>query len=545
MKQNLVLSGMMGAGKSDVGKILAQMLGLPFFDLDDLVEAAEGKTVAELFRSGEPVFREAELRAVERWSAGDAPRGPSVLALGGGTLTHPGLLRSLQRSGVVVHLSAGTTTLLQRLGAAGISRRPLLADAADPRAVLDELQRKRASSFAQADLVLKTDNLDLRDTAVALLHALYCCRSGLWYESPRSLADYLGDGEIAGAAVRLGRGTRVFERTRHAALLIDSDLPSLHREAVVETAKGCSELPLLVMHRPGGECSKSLESVELGWKEMQKGRVDRDTPLWVVGGGTITDLGGFLAATFKRSVPLSLQPTTLLGQLDAALGGKNGINLGGAKNIVGTIRLPSAVHLDPIFLLTLSDVDLRGGLSEAVKSAMIDDPSMLDLIHAHSQDFRAGHLDSIEAVAARSAAVKLRIVACDLHEAGQRRLLNFGHTLGHALEACTAGRVDALAHGDAVSLGMVFATRLSRRLGLLDDENLEGRLRELLHRVRLPVELSEVESLDRTKVIDALAQDKKRLGGRNVWVLPRRPGDLVCRTVTDEDVLSVLEEMKT
>ncbi len=533
MKKDLVLTGPMGAGKTAVGQRVAQWLGAEFTDLDAMIVAAEGAEIPALFARGEEHFRAAERRAAERWLAA-AGAGARVLATGGGTLEDGGLADTLAAR-TLVHLDAPGAVLAARLDAEGRNARPLLAEANDPAARLDALREKRAPGYGRAQLAI--DAAGARDdVALALLRALYDPESGPWRTAARSVAPERDP------RVTVGRGALPLPAVRSALLLVDSALPTGQRAPLLERIRARAGGSLLVLERVGGEGAKTLESVALGWRELRDAGADKDTPLWVLGGGTLGDLGGLLAHTFKRGLPLHLLPTTLLAQLDAALGGKNGVNLDHVKNAVGTVREPDGVHLDPLFLLTLSELDLRGGLAEAVKSALVGDPALLESIERGAPELARRSLPRLEEVAARSAAVKLGVVARDLEERGERMQLNLGHTLGHAIEAVAAGSGAPVSHGDAVAIGTVFAARLAARVGVLEDDTLPERVRALLASLGLPVELPEELGARREELLAAMAQDKKRRSGENTWVLPARTGQLHCLTVAREDVTAELGE---
>ncbi|RMG48414.1 MAG: hypothetical protein D6718_01850 [Acidobacteria bacterium] len=535
-RRALVLAGPMGAGKTTCGRLVAGWLGWPFEDLDELIERATGKSVPELFERGEEAFRKAERAAVRAWLE-QGGEGPRVLALGGGTLEDPELREVLARAAAIVHLDAPGGVLASRLDRKARARRPLLAGVADAAARLDELRRARAAGYSVAAARVDTGNLDAAGAAVAVLRALYDPDAGPWAESPRPVLPEAPE-------VTFGRGGLPFSFDGGAAVLVDAGLPAVHAEAVLPRLRARTRGPLHEIRMPGGEESKSPGALARCWSELLAARAERGTAFVVVGGGTLTDLGGLAAHTFKRGLPLFLLPTTLLGQVDAALGGKNGINLAGVKNVVGTVRLPRAVHIDPLFVLTLAEEDYRGGLAEALKSSLIGDRELFDLIEARRQALAERRLFAVEEVAVRAAAVKLRVVARDLDERDERRRLNFGHTLGHALESAAARAGVRLSHGDAVAAGMVAALRLSRELGFLAAPDLERRVQDLLAALGLPV-APPPELLERMgEIAGALAQDKKRSAGRQVWVLLRDAGDALCAEVGAGDVRRLLESVR-
>jgi 3-dehydroquinate synthetase/shikimate kinase len=532
-ERDLVLCGPMGSGKTAVGRQLAGWLGWGFRDLDEEIERREATSIKKLFDHGEDTFRRAEADALEAWLSSREGAEPEVLALGGGTLEHGGLAERVPELTTLVHLDAPGSVLASRLSEEARKVRPLLAEALEPIATLSVLRATRSAGYSRAAFRVDTTRGDAPEVAVRVLRAAYDPAGGPWAAPAAALEAPAAEG------VTVGRGALPWEEELGAVVLWDERLPRAHRDVVLARMRERASSGLI--ERAGGEPAKSEESLTAAWRELLQLGVDRDGALWAAGGGSVTDLAGLVADTYKRGIALRLLPTTLIGQLDAALGGKNGINLDGRKNQIGTIRVPHSVHLDPLFLLTLDPIDLRGGLGEAVKSAVIGDPGLLELLEDRGSEAVERSLPVLEEVSARAARVKLEIVSRDLHERDERRKLNLGHTFGHALESVAARRGEVLPHGDAVAIGMVGAARLARRVGELQDDALPDRLESLLGRLELPARL--LGKQDREAVFEALSADKKRQGGENVWVLPRRVGETVFRAVPDEDVRAVLAEL--
>lgn len=532
--KDLALAGPMGAGKTSSGRRIALWLDAAFTDLDGLIENREGSTIPALFAQGEPVFRAAEARAVEAWLAGGEgdPR-TRVLALGGGTLENPILGTALERHAVVVHLDASGTELAARLNEEARAARPLISREADPSALLDDLRNQRKRGYQRAAFTIDTSGQSVRETAVAVLRRLYHPESGPWKTEPCALAP----------GITTGRGGLPFPEEPVAALLWDNNLPRPHADVLLPLFRRRARDHLVLLHRTGGEDAKTPASLCTGWEELAAGGLPRGAALWVAGGGTLTDLAGLLGHTFKRGLILRLLPTTLVAQLDASLGGKNALNLGPAKNLIGTIRLPAAVHLDSLFLLTLGNRDLRAGLAEAVKCALIGDPELLDRLAEGPGEPEDRGIPFWEEITNRSAKVKLDLVARDLYEADERRLLNLGHTLGHALEWAMRTRTDPPTHGEAVAAGTAFALRLALRLGVLADPDLEPRVTHVLEKWDLPTRLPRLTGVETENLYRALAQDKKRSQGQNVWVLPRRAGQCLLQAVDEATVLRELADL--
>ncbi|NLH50798.1 MAG: 3-dehydroquinate synthase [Myxococcales bacterium] len=282
-----------------------------------------------------------------------------------------------------------------------------------------------------------------------------------------------------------------------------------------------------------GEAHKTLEAVAALDERFLAQGVDRDWLVLAVGGGLVCDVAAFAAATYLRGLDCGLVPTTLLAQVDAGVGGKNGVNFHSFKNLIGTFRQPRFVFCDPDFLTTLPPEEWRSGMAEAVKHAAIADAGYFSFIESRAAGLRAPNTDLAGPLISASIAVKIAVVAADEREADRRRILNFGHTFGHAIEA-----VHGLPHGRAVALGMAAAARLSARLGLLSSAEL-SRLLDLL----TALELTADPELDRAAVLEALRRDKKRYGEAVRFVLLRRLGQAEVREITLSELAAAWDHL--
>jgi 3-dehydroquinate synthase len=274
----------------------------------------------------------------------------------------------------------------------------------------------------------------------------------------------------------------------------------------------------VVLEVEEGEAAKTVEVAGRLWNEMLAAGGKRDSRVVAFGGGSVGDLAGFVAGCFLRSIPFVQVPTTLLAQVDAAIGGKTGVDLPGGKNTVGLFHHPAMVVSDTSVLATLPREELRSGLVEVVKMAALLDPDLLGRVESDLDSLLAGDGERLEPVVAAAAAAKVGVVERDPDERGDRRLLNFGHTLGHALE--TACGYAGLRHGEAVGYGILFALRLARRQGL--DPGVAERLRALLGRFGLPPLPA---GLDPGALMALMARDKKARESGLTWVLPAALGE--------------------
>ena len=271
---------------------------------------------------------------------------------------------------------------------------------------------------------------------------------------------------------------------------------------------------------PPGEGSKGLDEAARLYDRLAAMRADRATCVVAVGGGVVGDLAGFVAATYARGLPLLMIPTTLLAQVDSSVGGKVGVNLAAGKNLVGAFHQPVGVWVDLAHLRTLPARERRCGLAEVVKYGMILDADFFDSLEQAVDRLDRGEPAELGRVVARSCELKAEVVAADEHErTGVRACLNFGHTIGHAIEA-VAGYGGGYQHGEAVAVGMVAEARLAERLGRVGPL-VAARLTGLLNKLGLP---TTAPGLDPDRLIAAMALDKKNQGGELRFILPDRIG---------------------
>jgi 3-dehydroquinate synthase len=313
-----------------------------------------------------------------------------------------------------------------------------------------------------------------------------------------------------------------------------ADVWHLHG-ALLSAAIG--DLPFEAVVFAGGEPNKRISRVERMAEEMADRGADRTSIVIAFGGGIVTDLAGFLAAIFMRGVPVIQVPTTLLAQVDAAVGGKTGANLATGKNLIGAFHQPLAVLIDPAVLSTLPEREYRAGLYEIVKTGIIACQPLFRLLADRAGDVLAQKPDLVDHIVAESVRVKAEVVSADERENGLRKILNFGHTFGHALEAET-GYAKFL-HGEAVSWGMRAATYLARDLSMLGESDSEAILTALDSYGPIP----SLAGIDAEALRARLVRDKKTIQGHVHFVLPVRIGEVVVRPdIPDQPVIRAIEQ---
>jgi 3-dehydroquinate synthetase/shikimate kinase len=461
LDRHLALIGFMGAGKTTIGADVARRLGRRFVDLDRELEQTAQMSVPELFESrGEAGFRALE---AELTTAALRRERPAVLALGGGAVETPEIRRALQEHALTVLLDVDPATAWARTSG---SDRPLAREEERFRALYSERQplyRECADAAAEdADgIVLAAGGIRVEEGALA------------------QLAELVPPGEHE--------------------LLADATVLGLHRPPL--------EAPVHALR--GGEEAKSLGAVERIWREL---RLDRHGTIVAFGGGCTTDSAGFAAATYLRGIRWVAVPTTLVGQVDAAIGGKTAVNLPEGKNLVGAFHWPVRTVIDPALLETLPERERRSGLAEVVKTGLLAGEPLWEL--------------ALPELVRRCAAYKAAVCLRDPHERGERAMLNLGHTFAHALES--AAGYDRLSHGEAVGLGLLAALRLS------------GLETSAVEEVLAP----QPARVDRDAAWAALARDKKARDGRPRLVLLETAGKPVIDVeLPPERVRAALDEL--
>lgn len=284
---------------------------------------------------------------------------------------------------------------------------------------------------------------------------------------------------------------------------------------------------------PSGERYKNMETVEKLYRELIHMEADRSSLLVGVGGGLATDVAGYVASTYLRGVPFGFISSTLLGQVDASIGGKNGVNLDGYKNMVGTIRQPSFVWCDLSLLKTLARKEFVSGIAEVIKYGAIWDKNFLDYLKEHMTQLLDLDLNVLEHVVTFSAKIKVEVVQKDEKENDLRRILNFGHTIGHAIE-----REKKILHGQAIAVGMILAARLSCNLGLLPASDVEF-LRDLVKAAGLPYEME----LDSDVIFQNIRKDKKKSGEKIHFVLLDGLGKTLIKTFSLSELKPMIDDL--
>jgi len=505
----LFLVGPPGVGKSVVGRELARVLGAAFLDTDDAIERATQRPNARtIIEEGIETFRDHESRVLDRLRPTPSWE---VVATGGGMTIRPENRARMRRLGLIVGVRGSVATVARGLERTMSKREHLTREGVTPRAHAERVLRERRDVYRDVDVGFDVDGATPEGAARAI---------AAWIVSARGIRiDVIASRTYpvlvrAGVLEHVGRHLADLGWSGRIAVVGDRVAMRRHVPAVAASLRDGGMEPVLI-RIPEGERAKSKAALDRLWRDLATSRVGRDDGVVAVGGGATGDLTGFAAATYLRGIALAQVPTTLLAMVDSSIGGKTGIDLPEGKNLVGAFHPPAAVFSDPSVLATLPPRQVSSGLAEVVKTAFLcDGPSVAQTARSLERVL-ARDLAATTLIVGMAAQLKGAVVSADERETGLRELLNFGHTLGHAYEAASGYRVT---HGEAVSVGMVFATALSAELGLAP-RGMRPMLEDLLRSAGLPT-----RARIPARAWSLLGRDKKARAGRVRWILPRRVG---------------------
>jgi 3-dehydroquinate synthase/shikimate kinase/3-dehydroquinate synthase len=531
MSETIVLVGPPGAGKSTIGRLLADRIEERFTDVDTLIEE-RGTSIPMLFvTEGEAKFRQLELECTRLALAFGG-----VVSLGGGAVVTPGV-RKLLEGQQVVWLQVTSGEAARRVGID--EHRPLLQGDVENR--IAALNQEREQWYSQlATLSVSTDN-KAPDSVVAEILAGLGITGPIpakLVEPPAELPQIVDVATENPYHVQIGHGVinhlePYLLGVAKVAIIHQAKLSHFALQVSAQvTASGAKPVMIPL---PDGESAKSSRVLVQCWRQLAEENFTRSDLVVGLGGGAATDLAGFVAASFLRGIAWVAVPTTVLGMVDAAVGGKTAIDLPEGKNLVGAFHEPKAVLADLDTLEQLPIAEVRSGLGEVVKTGLCADARVLSLIMENPADTLDVHSDRLAELIRRAVSWKATVVADDLREATSiehvgREGLNYGHTMGHAIEAFQNYR---MRHGEAVSIGMVYAAEVARRALGLPDMVVDTH-REVLSSLGLPISFSKASFADLRAL---MARDKKTRGGVLRFVLLRDFGELTVLADPDEALL--------
>jgi 3-dehydroquinate synthase len=564
--RGIYLVGFSGAGKSTIAKLIGSRLNWPAYDLDEQIEERSGMRIPVIFQQeGEPGFRLRETQALRAIS--DA--GSFVLATGGGTFISSGNRELMSRNGWTICLEGKPQTLLARIqqqlkDADPKAIRPML-DAVYPLDQIRTLKNSRQSIYALADWTVHTDRLTEEQIAEEVIRAAKILdesreppdvsgapmRHSLNPDSPPPIQ--VGGGPwpyyvVVDWGHLLSLGAQIAQtlpHARRAAILTDSRTWQRLGPTVAASLSGAG-MEVQVRETAPDQKVKTLGEVQAIHDWLLSVNFRRDDALILIGGGALDDVGSFAASTYMRGVPLVKVPTSLDGIVDSSIGGKTAINHPQVRNLIGSFYHPRLVWSDVSLIEDEDPEERRSAWAEVVKYAMLESSLLRDHVMGltlfEQLEQNAAELSALKksillSVVARCVALKGQVVAADERDLGQYRiLLNYGHTIGHALETASGY---SLLHGDAVAIGMAVEAALAVRLGIADP-SVEERQNCLLQKFGLPTRVPAI-SLDR--LLTLVHHDKKVTGSTVRWILPVGVGRaVISRNVSEADLIEVLKQ---
>lgn len=544
MITRVLLVGMSGAGKSTMGSTAAAWLGWTFVDMDDAIEKREGRSIPEIFeQDGESAFRAMEADLLARLMQ----ESDVIISTGGGAVCN-------QQAQDVIHASEGTLsiwlhadaeTLVRRVNqhndANRTTARPMLAGD-DPLQRMKTLLHDREQYYGAADVTIPVGNRSSEATASDIQELVRLANGGI--------SDVELDTGKVKSSIQVGQGVAdtlpdlIESRWPNAQAIwigVDTNVANAHREWLAGISESI-DATIHIFEIASGESSKSLDTYRdiLDW--MLIGGVQRGDVVIALGGGVVGDLMGFAAATVLRGINLVQMPTTLLAMVDSSVGGKTGINHPAGKNLIGSFYQPPVVLVDSNFLKSLPERELRSGFAEMIKHGVIQASTprgeagfLTEVMDRNAEWILKLWEPLMSWVIRQNISLKANVVAEDEREANLRQILNFGHTIGHGIEASGY----RLLHGEAVAVGMVAAVNLAVVRGDIDKEYADALITRL-QAYHLPTSAQFVPD----DVLTHMGADKKKVAGKQNWVLPAAAGGVqVTNDVSPEQVLAAIKSV--
>ena len=519
----------MGTGKTSVGEELGRRLGYPFMDTDTMIEEREGMPISNIFREkGEDYFRNVERAVVEEVSL----HGNVVIATGGGVIKDERNIKNLGRRGIIIWLKAAPEVILKRVMLEG-GKRPLL-DVEEPLNEIIRLLSGRERFYMRSDITVDTDYITPGEAAHKIIERLGLDMQEVTVElKDRSYKIVIGSKGIQ----KLGLRLKEFKPS-NIAIICNKTVFPLYRDTVEKSFNECGVTPEVFL-LPDGEEYKDLLWASYIYGELLKSGFDRESLLIALGGGVVGDITGFVASTYMRGIKYVQVPTTLLAQVDSSVGGKTGVNHALGKNMIGTFYQPSLVIIDVDTLKSLPGREFNAGISEIIKYGVIADEGLFTFLEENREDILSGG-DSLVNVIKRSCEIKADVVSKDEMESGLREMLNFGHTIGHALE--TTSRYTRFLHGEAVAIGMCYASDLAVRTGVLQNKDAE-RIKRLIGLYNLPTQIP--GDLSVPEIMNAMRIDKKVKAGKIRFILPEAIGKVRIEENLDSEAIKEVLQAKS
>lgn len=539
MNKILYIIGFSGTGKSVASKLAAEALGWKLFDMDQIIEEEIGKPISQIFeQNGEEWFRDKESELLLKLSK----ENNCIISTGGGLPVKGSNFDIMNNSGYVLTLDASIDIIVKRLknksseGENEKSLRPKLIQSS--LSEITQFKSERSDIYAKSDFTINTNKLSVEEVANNIVYQAekYVDQlNSLHFEQFDSFCtNVLSKNNQYGVFVGLNIYkylpevmNKIINKQKVYLLSDDGSKPYMRKIQQVFELAGKSTTTFVI---PQGETSKSLSISSKIYEWLSYEHADRGDVLIGVGGGVVGDITGFVASTYMRGIKFVLVPTTLLSMSDSSIGGKTAVDVNKIKNLVGSFYNPSLVYSDLISLKTLPERQINSGWAELIKHGFIKDRDLLDQM-IQIQDYKKIN-DNVSSIIKKSIQIKGEIVTVDENEKyGSRIMLNYGHTLGHAIESST--NLEQYTHGEAVSIGMSFAAKLSNHLNMLSDDDLKLH-NDILKKFDLPVS---PDNIDWEKCFELIKNDKKVKNGKINWILLESLGKAVVRDNIEKDTI--------
>ena len=538
MNELVYLIGFSGTGKSSVARLIAQALRWSFIDMDEEIESSCGKSISEIFQTkGEKWFRDEESKLLNNISV----KNKHIISTGGGVPVKDQNMNLMLKTGYVICLDASVDQIVARLSIlAGkdnkLSDRPKITNLSVED--ISNFKSERANIYSMANFTINTNHLTVEQVTNELLKSINKFLNKLNVIEWQKIDDFCTSVENINNIYPVYVGSDLYEKLpqmlkpfliKHKVFLLADDGSKLYMRKIQKVFE-LNKIKTTTLVLNSGEQSKSLENTSSIYEWLSSEHADRDDILLGIGGGMVGDISGYVAATYMRGIKFVLIPTTLLSMSDSSIGGKTAIDVNNIKNLVGSFHAPSLVVSDLLALNTLPQRQINSGWAELIKHGFIKDRELLDQM-MDIKDFNYLNEELISIIK-KSIKIKADIVSVDENEKyGQRILLNYGHTVGHAIEAST--NLNKYTHGEAVSLGMVFAAKLSNKLGLLSDDDYNFHI-QILNKFNLPTDFKDINW---ENCFDLIKNDKKVKDGKINWVLLKSLGNSFTKNDISEDIL--------
>lgn len=534
---NISLIGYRGVGKTSLGKKLSTSLGMNFVDVDSCIESKIGNIKDFFSQKGEDEFRKIEASVLKEILKKNSN---SVISHGGGVILDNKNIFQIKLHSKVVFLNLDNETILKRINNDTLNERPALTNMPLTEEVASTLKHRLPLYNKCADAVVNLQDSTSEENLSKLLQITTHLKAG----HKRKVIDF-DSIKLESYKILIQRGiftaiAKDLDVGNKYLIIADDNISNLYahdlKQLFENESKECS-----IINFPAGEKHKSLNTFNLIHEQIDLS-LDRQSCIIALGGGVTGDLAGFIASTYMRGISYVQVPTSLLSMVDSSIGGKLGVNTKRGKNSVGVFNNPSRVYIDPLLLVTLPNTYLKDGLVEAIKHGLISNRNYFNFIKDNKENILSMNTDTLTNLIYESIKIKSDIVKKDEKENDIRRVLNFGHTIGHTLEeVCGYGKVS---HGYGVAIGSIAASFISLSRGLIDKKIFQD-IEEIYSLFNIPTSLQDIQlHVEPQKILDFLIHDKKNVSGKITFVLLKDIGKpLIVDNISKQEVIEAINHV--